>query len=381
MAFANDPPRNSITWPAGAASGQTRIVVGADTPAILMTYGIQVAILFYIKDAQSNLEVGYLFIGPSNILDGGANDNVLVFGQVLYPVPGDPNSATVANVKTNFQMNLDQGEEFPAGGWTKFKDFPIRIVNNVPSVSFENPDVTFSASTPITVLNQINDGYVHVDRIHAFTSGSFDKSVYPLAKRITVSIVAGGGGGGGAGATGAGQWSYGDGGGGGEYAQATYDLNLLNTITNYTVGAGGAGGSGAAAGTNGGDSTFDAAVGPLSAGGGGGGAVRPATSTVGIFSTNTNLRQGGFGGTGGHLHVNGKCGGSGQGYGSTAATIRGGDAGSSYLSGGTVGSVNGNGAAGFQYGGGGSGASRAASLGAVDGGDGAAGAVIIDVYA
>lgn len=132
MAFANDKPRNSITWPFGAGTGDTRIVVGADTPDELVAFGVQVAILFYIRDAQSGLEVGYFFIGSSNMLDVDANDNVMLMGHVIYPTPGNPGSATSSNVKTHFQINMDEGEENPPGPITKFKDYPVRINTSVP---------------------------------------------------------------------------------------------------------------------------------------------------------------------------------------------------------------------------------------------------------
>jgi hypothetical protein len=230
------------------------------------------------------------------------------------------------------------------------------------------------------VAGLINDGRTLIDTLHIFANGNFDKTVYPNAKRITVSITGGGGGGGGAGATGAGQWSYGDGGGGGEWAQATFDLSLLNNITSYTIGGGGAGGVGAAAGTGGGQTSFNAAPGALTANGGGGGSIRPATNAAGFFSQNTNNRQGGFGGAGGHIRINGVAGGSGNGFFATAGGQRGGDGGHSVMSGGTVGAANGAGNNGPNYGGGGSGASLAQSLAAVNGGNGAPGVIVITIW-
>lgn len=227
----------------------------------------------------------------------------------------------------------------------------------------------------------VNDGRTLIDTLHLFANGNFDKTLYPHAKRITTSITGGGGGGGGAGATAAAQWSFGDGGGGGEWAQATFDVGVLNNITSYTIGGGGAGGVGAAAGTNGGQSSFNAAGGALTANGGGGGAVRPATATVGTFSANTNSRAGGTGGAGGHIRINGVAGGSGNGFGSASvAQVRGGDGGRSVMSGGVVGNVGAAGIAGANYGGGGAGASLGASSAAVNGGAGAPGVLVITIW-
>jgi hypothetical protein len=91
----------------GAGTGSSRMVIGSDVPAELRSYGIDTAILTYITDKNTGLEVGYFFIGGSNRFDGGANDNrVQAFGNVLYPTPGAPTTATSSNVKTNFQQNM-----------------------------------------------------------------------------------------------------------------------------------------------------------------------------------------------------------------------------------------------------------------------------------
>lgn len=140
MAFQNDKPTDSITWPFGADSGDTRIVVGADTPDVLLSYGIRVAILFYMKDAQSGLEVGYFFIGSSSTLDAGNDGNVMLMGHVIYPTPGDPDSPTSVDAKTHFQISMDEGEDEPlVGPTTRFKDYPVVFNGTVPSVEFDGP--------------------------------------------------------------------------------------------------------------------------------------------------------------------------------------------------------------------------------------------------
>lgn len=97
MAFKN-PPR-SITWPPGARTNEARIVVGADLPDELQD-DIVAAVLFYVVDPVSNLEQGYFFIANSNT-NVEFNQPSLIYGQVQYPTPGDPSSATSADVKGN----------------------------------------------------------------------------------------------------------------------------------------------------------------------------------------------------------------------------------------------------------------------------------------
>lgn len=140
MAFHNDPPIRQITWPADATTGTTRIVAGADTPAELQTYGVIVAILFYIVDTPTNAEIGYFFIGISNTLDTGT-DNVMLFGQVIYPIAGVPSSATAANVKTNQKITMNDA----GTGVTKFSDFPVQLFTRLEfqSGGFVSTNTTF----------------------------------------------------------------------------------------------------------------------------------------------------------------------------------------------------------------------------------------------
>lgn len=100
-----------------SGTGSSRIIIGADVPAELRTFGIDTAILTYITDVSSGLEVGYFFIGGSNRFDGGGTNRVQAFGNTVYPTPGLPSSATPANVKTNFQQGMFS--PFPQ---TTFKD-------------------------------------------------------------------------------------------------------------------------------------------------------------------------------------------------------------------------------------------------------------------
>lgn len=115
----------SMTNPA-VGTGTSRMVIGADTPAELKLYGIDTAIISYITDVVSGLEVGYFFIGTSNRFDGGGNNRVQAFGNVLYPTAGVPSSATMSDVRTNFQQDM-----FAPYPQTIFKDQTVEYWTNV----------------------------------------------------------------------------------------------------------------------------------------------------------------------------------------------------------------------------------------------------------
>lgn len=85
---------DSLTWPAGAGLGQFRIVAGGDTPPELTATGRPVALLFY--DIISGVEVGYHFLSAGT--DGPPAEATFEIGYVTYPIPGDPSSATPADV-------------------------------------------------------------------------------------------------------------------------------------------------------------------------------------------------------------------------------------------------------------------------------------------
>jgi len=97
--------RRKITMPDGATTGEQRMVWGADTPPELQAYGLTVAMMGFVLDSATGLEVGYFFQAVSNVMDSPPS-RAMVFGNVTYPTPGNPATATVANVKTNFQMDL-----------------------------------------------------------------------------------------------------------------------------------------------------------------------------------------------------------------------------------------------------------------------------------
>ncbi|HSX05827.1 MAG TPA: hypothetical protein VLF69_05130 [Candidatus Saccharimonadales bacterium] len=212
-------------------------------------------------------------------------------------------------------------------------------------------------------------------KIDIFTSsGTWTKPTG--ARWCRIRLVGGGGAGGGAGAASASQWSFGDGGGGGEYGEGIFSASSLSSSETITVGTGGTGGTGA-----GGTGNTSSMGSHITAIGGGGGGVRTTTATVGNYSSSSTSRLGGTGGTGGDFHVQGGAGGSGNGFGFTATTVRGGDGGISFLSGTAAGAAGGSaGTTGISYGGGGSGAAQINGGSALNGGTGGAGIVIVETH-
>ena len=202
--------------------------------------------------------------------------------------------------------------------------------------------------------------YQYVSTVQFTASGTFGKATYPWLRAVRVRCQGGGAGGGGSSTT---NRSLGGGGGGG-YAESfiTNIAGLASSVT-VTVGAGGDGGAADASsnnGTEGGASSFGSLV--IAAGGGTGAGASGGSGG----SSNT-----------GDLVVGG--GGAGGGSGTNTPSIAG-IGGSSVLGGGgaalgdaTTSTV---GRDGQLYGGGGSGGRNASA-----GGNGAAGIVIVELFA
>lgn len=133
---------DSLTWPAGAGTGTFRIVAGGDTPPELTATGRPVALLFF--DIISGVEVGYHFLSAGT--NGPPAEATFEIGYVTYPIPGDPSSATPADV--HFQAR-----------------FGTQISNNI---EIDNP-VTFLGST-VDVDNE--HYYVNAEQMLMMDSGT-----------------------------------------------------------------------------------------------------------------------------------------------------------------------------------------------------------------
>lgn len=208
-------------------------------------------------------------------------------------------------------------------------------------------------------------GYQYLTTLKYESDGSFTKANYPGLRAVKVKVQGGGGGGRGADSNNTG----GAGAGGGCYAEGFILADALAAVESVTVGPGGAGGVGGTTGSNGSASSFGSLV--TANGGNRGGEI--ATYGGG---------RGGASGTG-DLVIPGSAGVSVADHTLyTAMFLPGGAGGGSHLGGGGEGSparaANRAGGPGLGYGGGGGGAfCRNAS---VNGGDGAPGVVIVEVY-
>lgn len=222
--------------------------------------------------------------------------------------------------------------------------------------------------------------YRFVQTIYYTSNGTFTKATYPWLRAIRVKVVGGGGGGGGAATTGASQVAVGGAGGGGAYSEA-FITNITGLASSVTVTVG-AGGTAATAGNNnggaGGTGSFGAAV----VANGGAGGVGQSTAGVPRYVVDT---AGGLttGGSGDLLLP----GGAAPAFSVPASNVvlQGASGATALSPSGRGGGVTGSGSAGsagIGYGTGGTGGVNAASQAtARAGGPGAAGIVIVELYA
>ncbi|QEQ93607.1 hypothetical protein SEA_ZUKO_29 [Streptomyces phage Zuko] len=211
-------------------------------------------------------------------------------------------------------------------------------------------------------------------KVDIFTStDTWDKPAG--ARTILVQCQAGGGAGGGCVATAANEVCAGGGGSGGAYAESVLTGNSVTSSVTVTVGTGGTGGTGT--GGNGTTSSFGSYV-SASGGVGGGSTGASSVSNAGISGATAASQT-----MTGDIQINGQGGGAGMRQ--ISGVTMGGMGGNSYLGGGGRGcSAAGAqvaGTAGMGYGGGGGGAcSGTTADGAINGGDGAPGIVIVTTY-
>jgi hypothetical protein len=214
-----------------------------------------------------------------------------------------------------------------------------------------------------------SSGYTYRQTVYFTSSGTFTKATYPWLRGIRVRMVGAGGGGSDAQATGGSQVSVGGGGGGGGYCEKFYtDIASLASSITVTVGTGGT------PTNDGGSSTFVS----MFAGGAGAGSAMGA-GTIAFHYSNV-----GSGGTasGGDLNINGSSGIAGSAWAYDRVLISAG--GETLLSGRVASSVSTTkqaGANGLNYGGGGNAGVNAQNQTATAGGTGAAGIVILELFA
>jgi hypothetical protein len=215
--------------------------------------------------------------------------------------------------------------------------------------------LTANSATATGLEWTTQEGYRFVQTLYFTSDGSFTKATYPWLKAIRVKCQ-------GAGAAGWGSTvttRQRPGGGGGGFAESLItDISGLDSSVTVTIGAGGIGNTGG--GSSGGTSSFGSLV----------------SATGGVVVSGGIL--GGLGGVGtGQLSVPGSAGGAGT----TLAGVPSGSGGDSVFgSGGRFLGLDSNGESGRLYGGGGAGAS-ANTTQPFNGGTGANGIVIVELYA
>jgi hypothetical protein len=263
------------------------------------------------------------------------------------------------NATASGGVTVSEGEPVDASqgdGW-------FYAADGTQFVRYDDGDSVQWVQPNAVVSGEVSPGYRIAETLYFTSSGTFTKATYPWLRAIKVRLVGGGGGGGSATI----QLGSGGGGGGGGYAESLLVASTLGASVAVTVGAGGAGGTGN--GGTGGTSSFGTSV--VASGGIGGG----ASAADG---------QGGLGGDGttGQLRIEGQDGGAGV-FSGINFRGTGGTGGSSLLGGGGRGSYSAGsstaGSDGNRYGGGGGGSSYAGTN--VNGTSGAAGIVIVELYA
>lgn len=237
--------------------------------------------------------------------------------------------------------------------WKMFGN--VRIGGNTVTVTDTDGDINIEPSGAGDINLTVDDGDVNLiadegDVNLTSTSGTVNKNGLEIAslqitrqvfsadgtwtkpagcRSVFIQVVGAGGGGGGTNDLASG----GQGGGAGEYREGYFDVTdpLLVSAT-VTIGSGGAGST--ASGGNGSTSSFisnDSAISITCAGGtGGSGAVTAGSNTI-------LSRNGGSGGSGGDLNINGGDGSNG--FGRSSALAIGGTGGASYFGGGGAGRI------------------------------------------
>lgn len=360
---------NSITIAVTAGAAVVETLTGNSGGAISPTAG-----------NISTLGTGSITIAGSGStlttqLTGLTNHNVLI-GAGTATITNVAPSATsgVPLISQGASADPTFGTAVVAGGGTGSVSFNI----NGPVIA---GTTTTSALTSVTLASQ------------SFLVGN--TSAAPTAKALSIVIqtfistgtytptsgmvycqiecIGGGGGGGGAPATGAGQVSVGAGGGAGEYARGVFSSGTIGASQSVTIGGGGGGNSGTS-GSNGGDTSVGSTV--ISALHGIGGSVAGAAATA--VSTGA---LGGTGGTGGTFRTAGCPGwGSNGGFNVNTWGVSGQGGQSVYGTAGRGRGIGVNGDAALGFGAGGAGSLQGTSAGALTGGAGSAGIVIVTEY-
>jgi hypothetical protein len=289
---------------------------------------------------------------------------------------------TVANVTTVFGNPLSSYVDISAvpagqtanlspegGGGAQGVSYTPGVAGNWPVAP-----TTVSAALDDFAAKSAAQGRIFLGRQIITATGTYTPN--PLANRVLLKMVGSGGGGGGVANSSAGQVAVGAGGASGSYFEKWIDPAAAIVGGAATVGAAGTAGAntGAAGGTGGDVSLVVNSVTYTAKGGPGGGFVASSASNV-------QSQGGGFvtGTSAGDVATAQEPGGAGQGFGGTIGTSGWGGS-SPWGAGGAHAIAAGAGNAGHGNGAGGSGGLSINASGAVTGGAGTIGLIIVDEY-
>ena len=227
-------------------------------------------------------------------------------------------------------------------------------------------------------VNALTVGYRLVETLYFASTGDFVKATYPWLRAVKVDAVGAGGAGAGTAATGGGEMALGSGGCSGGRSIGWHLATELGATEAVTVGEGGVAGTGD--GGTGGNSSFGAHV--TAYGGPGGLTLAPTTDSPNFVESNNPTAAG----TGNILTFRGNPGGQAHGV-AGARVLSGGGAPSPLGAGAPRGrkavltGLDGVTAEGYGPGAGGRGACSLGNQAAREGGTGAGGIVIVELYA
>ena len=250
--------------------------------------------------------------------------------------------------------------------------YTVTVANGQTTVTAGN--ISTLAAAPFTtnipaLLSAVQNISGRLLNIQTFTAtGTYTPTAG--TKSVVVEVQGGGAAGGGAPATAAGQSSIGSGGGAGAFGKGRYTTGFSGVTV--TVGAGGAGVSGLPGG-NGSGSSFGALL--TAPGGSQGTTAGPANAPFGI--TGSSLSGAAYGGT----IFNGQGSSGGIATSAVGCIVSGVGGNSNFGAGGPIPNSGSTGIASASYGAGGSGAYQSPSGGALAGGAGMSGLVIVHEYA
>lgn len=326
-----------------------------------------------ITSASGNIDVHASYVDRNgSTITGGRQDTLITTATTTTIVP-QPGSGTTRNVKSltirNRHATTSNAVTVVHSDGTNIPELiKVTLAAQEQLIYDDDEWIVIDAAGGRRIFAQagLHVGTTFLTAGTTFTTG-------PRTNKIRLRMVGGGGGGGGCTSVAAAAAAAG-GGGAGAFAEKDFAVTP-NTAYTYAIGALGAGGS-AADGSNGGNTTFAVGATTVTAPGGSGGKNGVALTTLVAYA-------GGAGGavaTNGDVNAGGSPGEAGVTLIVATPIVASGAGGSGPLGAGGLGlAAVGNGNAGIGFGSGGSGSATGASTSRT-GGNGTAGAIIVEEY-